>query len=254
MDLAHHVTGRPRLTPHKRRDLPDAPPDPPPDPDAALLDLSTFYNWCVLDSCRAILKCGRLFGRKGLRGMYKCVFILPATERFIDDDCRHVLFILVAGHIIQYRITGKSSLYHRRHKSINLLDAYVCSGFLAAQHLPEGQYDPDSPPLARRYQDGLESDECEEDTLFVLWYRGNTATLDQTLASASRTDETQTGTSGNVDIPPLAVKSKLGVFRTRSRLERDAWVWAINAEIDKTVRVARDREAKVREAGELMST
>ena len=186
----------------------------------------------------------------------------------------------MAGHIVQFRITGQSSL-SRRYKVINLLDAYVCSGYLAAQHLPSGQFDPDSAPLARRYQDGLESDEHEEDTLFVLWYRSNTATLDQTLSSASvpvaspsganqpQTDQSNKavkgvpiddtasssnkgGVAGKMDMPPLNAKRKLGVFRTRSKLERDAWVWAINAEIDKTVRIARDREAKVRDAGELM--
>ncbi|THH30666.1 hypothetical protein EUX98_g3541 [Antrodiella citrinella] len=233
MDLSHHVAGRPRLTPHKRRDLPDAPPDQPPDPEAALPELSSFYNWCVLDSCRAILKSGRLFGRKGLRGMYK-----------------HVFFVLVSGHIVQYRISRTSAL-QRRYKTIHLLDAYACSGYLAAQHLPDGQFDPDSPPLARRYQDGLESDECEDDTLFVLWYRGNTAALDQTLAAAQANDTTS---PGKMDVPALSAKRKLNVYRTRSKLERDAWVWAINAEIDKTVRLAKEREEKVREAGVLLST
>ncbi|KAH8104569.1 Pleckstrin homology domain-containing protein [Cristinia sonorae] len=232
MDLAHHVAGKPQLTPHAR--ISDGTPDSPPDPDASLPDLSRFFNWCVLDGCRAILKCGRLFGRKGLRGMYK-----------------HILLVLVAGHVVQFRITGESAL-HRRRKSINLLDAYVCSGYLAAQHLPEGQFNPNSPPLARRYQDGLESDESEEDTLFVLWYRPNTGVLDQTLTLAG---SSQTPPSaGKMEIPPLDAKRKLGVFRTRSKLERDAWVWAINAEIDKTVRLAKERESKVRDAGMLMTT
>jgi len=232
MDLAHHAAGRPRLTPHKRRDRPDSQPDAPPDPEAALPDLSTFYNWCVLDGCRSISKAGRLFGRKGLRGMYK-----------------HIFFVLVSGHVVQFRISGTSAL-QRRYKIINLLDAYVCSGYLAAQHLPEGQFNPDSPPLARRYQDGLEADECEEDTLFVLWFRSNTAALDHTVASATQHNDT----AAKTDIPSLSGKRKLGVYRTRSKLERDAWVWAINAEIDKTVRMVKDRERIVREAGELKST
>ena len=54
------------------------------------------------------------------------------------------------------------------------------------------------------------------------------------------------------DVPPLSGKRKLAVYRTRSKLERDAWVWAINAEIDKAVRAAEERESRVREAGELM--
>lgn len=143
-------------------------------------------------------------------------------------------------------ITGKTSLHHRRQKLINLLDAYSCSGYLAAQHLPDGQYHPDSAPLARRYQDGLESDECEEDTLFMLWYRSRVA------VSGTTTLAGEGYTKPGPDVPPLSGKRKLAVFRTRSKLERDAWIWAINAEIDKVVRVAGDREDRVREAGDMM--
>ena len=62
-------------------------------------------------------------------------------------------------------------MYHRKDKIIDLLDAYLCSGYFAAQYLPEGQYDANAPPVARRYQDGLETDDGEEDTLFIVWYR-----------------------------------------------------------------------------------
>lgn len=160
--------------------------------------------------------------------------------------------MLVSGHLVKFLISGRTSLHHRRHKLINLLDAYTCSGYLAAQHLPDGQYHPDNPPLARRYQDGLESDEREEDTLFMLWYRGNVVvgeTPSSTDGGASKKDK---GKNVGADVPPLSGKRKLAVFRTRSKLERDAWVWAINAEIDKAVRAAEDRENRVREAGELM--
>ena len=77
MDIAHTATGRERITPHRPRDEHaherehDMPHEPPPDRDAALPDLSFFYNWCVIEGCRPILKCGRLYGRKGLYGQYK---------------------------------------------------------------------------------------------------------------------------------------------------------------------------------------
>ena len=149
--------------------------------------------------------------------------------------------MLLSGHLVQFEISHNSSLHHRRDKVINLLDAYVCSGYFAAQYLPEGQYDANKPPVARRYQDGLETDDGEEDTLFIVWYRnvrGQAEGVRRNNAAA--------------DVPPLKTKRKVGVFRTRSRLERDAWVWAINVEIEKVVRASRDREEAVRLAGRLL--
>ena len=141
--------------------------------------------------------------------------------------------VLVSGHLVEYNIMG-TSLHHRRRGVVHLLDAYVCSGYLAAQRLPEGQYRPDDPPLPRRYQDGLESDDLEEDTLFMIWW----------LRAPTKIPENT--------VPALAAKRKISVYRTRSKLERDAWVWAIKTEIEKAVRASREREAKVREAGRLV--
>lgn len=246
------------MTPHRRIDHEDATPEAPPDPDASLPELSAFYNWCTLDGCRPILKIGRLFARKGLRGHYKCVVISCNNNSFslcmfliVIPTSRHIQLVLVSGHLVTFLITGKSSLHSRQRKLINLLDAYTCSGYLAAQHLPDGQYHPDSPPLARRYQDGLESDECEEDTLFTLWYRAHVV-VSETPSNAEAYTAKERPKKVGSDVPPLSGKRKLGVYRTRSKLERDAWVWAINAEIDKAVRGAEERESRVREAGELM--
>lgn len=143
--------------------------------------------------------------------------------------------VLVSGHLIEFHITG-TSLHHRRRRTIHLLDAYICSGYLAAQHLPEGQYHPDDPPLPRRYQDGLESDDLEEDTLFIVWWHRSVAKVPETT------------------VPALAKKWSKSVYRTRSKLERDAWVWAIKSEIEKAVRGAKEREVKVREAGGLLNS
>ncbi|KAH9922789.1 Pleckstrin homology domain-containing protein [Epithele typhae] len=229
MDIAHVSTGRERITPHKPREehhhagAHEMPTEPPPDRDAALPDLSFFYNWCVLEGCRPILKAGRLYGRKGLYGQYK-----------------HIQLVLIAGHLVQFHITGRASLYHRKDKVFTLLDAYVCSGYFAAQYLPDGQYDANAPPVARRYQDGLETDDCEEDTLFVLWFR-------KVRGAAPGVRRNSNG----AEVPPLSAKRSVAVFRTRSKLERDAWVWAINVEIEKLVRASREREEAVRQAGNL---
>ena len=153
---------------------------------------------------------------------------------------RHVQLILLSGHLVEFHITSPSQ-YFRRGRIIHLLDAYVCSGYFAAQRLPEGQYNPDSPPLARRYQDGLESDDRDEDTLFMVWwYPGSVGK--------------PSDVPGNPVVPPLSAKRRIAVFRTRSKLERDAWVWAIRSEVEKTVRAAKEREDVARAAGELLKT
>lgn len=75
MDLAHHGAGRTRVTPLKHAHVVDQnlPPEDPPDPESSLPDLSAVYNWCVYQNCRPILKCGKLFARRGLRGQYQYV-------------------------------------------------------------------------------------------------------------------------------------------------------------------------------------
>ena len=97
---------------------------------------------------------------------------------------RHMQLVLVSGHLVQYRVTTQHTLFHRRNKAISLLDAYVCSGYLAARYLPEGQYNPDAPPVARKYQDGLETEDSEENTLFIIWYH-NTKASDNSMLTTS---------------------------------------------------------------------
>jgi len=117
------------------------------------------------------------------------------------------------------------------HKKTNLIDAYICSGYLAALALPEGQYVATVKPAPRRYQDGLEAEDREEDMLFMVWYRPPSATAQQDAA---------------VPVPALSSKRKLLVFRTRSKLERDAWCWALNCEVERLVREQKEREERLR--------
>ncbi|KAI0699107.1 Pleckstrin homology domain-containing protein [Cytidiella melzeri] len=220
MDIVYASTGRPRITPRTQLDKDvECPPDAPPDPDNSSPELSSYYNWCLLEGCRAISKSGKLYGHKDLRAQYQ-----------------HMQLVLVTGHLVEYHISHSSVSLHRR-RVIHLLDAYVCSGYLAALRLPEGQYNPDAPPLPRRYQDGLESDDLDEDTLFMVWWYTGGSTHKLVPENS---------------IPGLNAKRAVSVYRTRSKLERDAWVFAINTEIEKAVRAAREREVKLREAGGLV--
>ena len=127
-----------------------------------------------------------------------------------------------------FRIAPDSGLHPSMKKRVGLADAYICSGYFAALALPRGQYDPEKNSAPRHYQDGLEADDPEEDTLFMIWYRKESS-----------------------EIPALSKKRKLVVFRTRSKLERDTWCWALNTEIERLARAQKDKEAQVRDAGGL---
>jgi hypothetical protein len=77
--------------------------------------------------------------------------------------------ILVPGHLIQFHIGSAGMSHHLRSKTISLLDAYVCSGHYGTQSLPVDEFSTTQPPLPRRFQDGLESEDHELDTVFLIW-------------------------------------------------------------------------------------
>lgn len=163
----------------------------------------------------------------------------------LSSLCRLFQLCLVAGHLVQFRIDPHSSLYTSTRRKINLLDAYIISGHFAAQALPQGQYIPDAEPCPRRYHDGLETDDREEDMLFMICYRPHPQMVNA--------DQDPTVTPVNTkSIPGLSAKHKMLVFKARSSLERDAWCWALNAEIEKIVRAQKDREDKLRYTGNLV--
>lgn len=132
------------------------------------------------------------------------------------------------------------------HKDINLADAYVSSGYFAALTLPDGQYTSDSAGVPRRYSDGLETKDADEDTLFMLCYHPHRSAVNVALEVPEGEERQQTDSPR---IPPLASKRKVVVFRCRNKLERDAWCWALNSEIEKIVRIQSDREEKLRGTG-----
>lgn len=131
------------------------------------------------------------------------------------------------------------------HKDINLADAYVTSGYFAALTLPDGQFAADS-SLPRRYGDGLETKDSDEDTLFMLCYHPHRSAVNVALDVP---EEEKQQTDSVPRIPSLASKRKIAVFRCRNRLERDAWCWALSCEIEKIVRIQSDREGKLRGTG-----
>lgn len=167
-----------------------------------------------------------------------------------ETSCAHRLMhaFLTGGHLLQYHIKTKSKVHPVCKVKINLVDAYVCSGYFAALSLPRGQFDPSAPPVPRRYQDGLETDDGEDDTMFMIWYRKQAPSA--VGVEPTQGEESLAGFSQAV--PPLSAKRHVAIFRARSKLERDAWCWALSCEIERLVRGQKERERKMRERGRLV--
>jgi len=149
--------------------------------------------------------------------------------------CRLVHLFIADGHLVQYHISGLKTYHKRRKEVINLIDAYAISGLLAVHMLPSGEYQPNAPPTARRYRDGLESDDRDEDTIFIVLYYPHSY-------------EAAMG-SGHPAIPTLGSERKILIARARSKVERNLWCWAINTEIERVARSNKDREEALRASG-----
>lgn len=137
--------------------------------------------------------------------------------------------------MVVFGISNDFSLHNNQIRRVNLIDAYVCSGYYAALALSSDECDPNAPPVAKLFRDGLETRDLVEDTLFMLWYRPHV--------------HIARGDSNNTPICSLNSQRKVAVFRARSKMERDAWCWALNCEIERLVRTTRDREVRIREQG-----
>lgn len=225
MDISGTINQRPRLTPRLPRchnsGGSSTPREAPPDLEASLPSLTSLYRWCTLSDCRSVIKSGRVFMRRGFRGQYKMSHL-----------------VLVSGHLIPFHVRRNSTLHRQRGREVSLLDAYIYSGYLAALTLPREEFNPSDPIPPRRYCDGVEADEPVEDISFMLWYR------------KARTSSAGGQASG---IPPHSAKFKTVIFKTRNKVERDAWCWALNCEIEKVVRRNREREQRLRQMGALVN-
>ncbi|KAG8696385.1 hypothetical protein FRC09_008543, partial [Ceratobasidium sp. 395] len=208
MELVFATQGRARFT------IPKPGKEEAPEgyvPDGASPYLAKFWNWCVIEGCRAIVKGGRLYTKKGIRKAFK-----------------HLFHVLTGGHLILFHITPNVASYHHHSRTINLVDAYVYSGQIAMRSLPRAAGVDSRQKIPRRYQDGLESDDSEEDTTFIIWYRPHNVhkPADPLLPS-------EPAPKSEPIIAPLSGKHNLLICKARSRLERDAWVWVLNTEIER---------------------
>ncbi|CAE6415279.1 unnamed protein product [Rhizoctonia solani] len=245
MELVFATQGRVRFT------IPKVGREEAPEgwiPDGASPYLAKFWNWCVLEGCRAIVKAGRLYTKKGIRKQFRQVpGVPPASIVTYQYPHRHHFHVLTGGHLLLFHITPNVTSYHHHSRTINLVDAYVYSGQIAMRSLPRAAGVDSRQKIPRRYQDGLESDDSEEDTTFIIWYRPHSThiPLDPLLSSEPALKDEPT-------IAPLGGKHKLIICKARSRLERDAWCWVLNTEIERFSRMLSTREKHLRNQGTLV--
>ncbi|GAA6058879.1 hypothetical protein JCM10212_002823 [Sporobolomyces blumeae] len=200
---------------------------PPPTREELLSSalLATVYNWCILDGCRAILKSSTLHIKKELRGTFRK---------------RHVL--LLPGTLIEFNVYDRDmhgqplpSPYHRRKFTLSLRDCYVYSGSLTSAFLAgstnTAAWEPANGnqhrfPRCYTATDGLRTVDDEEDCTFVI---------------------VRTKHGGDGKHKKLNSKGVVRVYRARSKLERDQFVYTLNSAIERLLRAESGREDSLRD-------
>ncbi|KAL1921099.1 uncharacterized protein VTP21DRAFT_11734 [Calcarisporiella thermophila] len=220
--------------------------DPSLQEETSNQDLDSFWNWCVIGGCRPITMSGTLYRKH-------------AHHRAFQRQ----MHILANGFLVNFKETRESSgravpnAWWVRSEILNLRDCYVYSGRLALsdegnwlvrksksrpvtmhwkewgmEDMPsddgrEIDFDPEGETkrFGRIYSDGTISLDLPEECTFCLWV-GRQRRWYSTSQLRPRVSKKHW----------LGQMGKIFVFRARSRLERDKWVWALNCEIERMLR------------------
>jgi hypothetical protein len=180
------------------------------------------YNMCGMSGCRTIQLSGPLYAKPRLHG------------NFTLSHC-----LLIPGHIILFEsalraTSGKvvKHIHHARKQVVDLTDCYLYTGLLTEGDLlyHNTTFDANSPghhALPRMWpDDGWDNWDEDIMTCFVLWSpSGKSWFRDETHGQGRRAKLKR--------VSRLGKKGNRIVFRARSRAERDRWVLAIAAEIEK---------------------
>ncbi|WVQ73104.1 hypothetical protein IAR50_002668 [Cryptococcus sp. DSM 104548] len=190
--------------------------------------LSSIWDWCTVKGCRSICLSGRMYMKKSTWRKFRSKYM-----------------VLTEGSLVSFKISGKNA-FHKRKKTYPLFGAYVYSGLLAHEeiHEPSNRQGPSTMEY-RVYQDGLQSSDGPEDTTFCV-----RLAIPGSSWTAKTVDPWDLGDDEDYTPLPLS-KSPQGllIFRARSKLERDRWVWAINAEMERQARSHLRQEKALREYG-----
>jgi len=239
--------------------------------------LGNIWNWCILDACRTILRSGRLFTKKKPYAAFASRYCVLVSGRILT-------FKLMTSNRTA-RARQNAGLFHKRQDTvIHLRDSYVYSGKLTDHMLVNGRSDGAGAlsnfgggtggattsstrhTLPRIYADGLLSTDEDEECTFVVRYRPQRVNRslnphlhnEQDAFSHGDGDDDQTNGNengitqkANASITTLRDSTvNVIAMRARSRLERDLWVWAINAERERVVRDDVARENQIRQHGQ----
>jgi hypothetical protein len=178
------------------------------------------FNMCGISGCRTIHQSGPMYSKPRLHGTFSlnhCVLI-PGSLLLFQDALR-----TVTGKIIPH-------IHHEKVYKIELADSYLYSGLLTDGDLlyHNRTFDSDAPghhALPRIWPaDGWDNFDEDVMTCFVLWRP----------SGKSWFRETGEGQRARLKrVSALGKKGNRVVFRARSRAERDMWVVAIAAEIER---------------------
>ncbi|WVQ96460.1 hypothetical protein IAU59_003565 [Kwoniella sp. CBS 9459] len=191
--------------------------------------LSEIWDMCVIEGCRSTCISGRLYMRK---------------EKY--DKFRLKYLVLTGGSLVSFKVKKKNA-FHIRKKPYPLFGAYVYSGMLALDELPVMPTDDAFASQTRVYQDGLRSADVVEDTTFCVRLATHPSRWGKKTTQPWEMEEEAEF------LPPGLSKKPPGllIFRARSKLERDRWVWAINAEMERQVRAHVKQEEALRQYGKV---
>lgn len=193
------------------------------------------YNFCGISGCRTIQLSGPLYSKPRLHGNFTLAhcLLIPGHVLLFESALR-----ATSGNIVKH-------VHHTRRQVIDLADCYIYTGLLTEGDLlyHNTTFDANSPghhALPRMWpEDGWDNWDEDIMTCFVLWKpAGKSWYRDQASDQGKRSRLRRVSTLGK--------KGNRIVFRARSRAERDRWVLALTAEIEKQ---ASDEAQQVRVTG-----
>jgi Pleckstrin homology domain len=178
------------------------------------------FNMCGISCCRTIHQSGPMYSKPRLHGTFSlnhCILI-PGSLLLFQDALR-----TFTGKIIPH-------IHHERVHKIDLTNCYLYSGLLTEGDLlyHNRTFDSDAPghhALPRIWlADGWDNFDEDVMTCFVLW-RPSGKSWFRDIGEGQRARLRR--------VSALGKKGNRVVFRARSRAERDMWVVAIAAEIER---------------------
>lgn len=204
------------------------------------------YHMCGLASCRSVVLSAFLYRKARMHANFvRNLAIVSEGHLLIFRDAVRG----IDGHVVKH-------IHHERLQSLNLRDCYIYSGTLTENDL---LYTSNAVGNAGEFKglpriwadDGWRGTDEEGMTCFVIWH-GKRSSWFRSVSEESgganggnngKTAVQKTSRKARLKkVSALGVEGRSSVFKCRSRAERDRWVMAISAEID---RLATSEEVRV---------